>query len=246
MTGATSLARSAVIAYRGPASSRPAWLALAPALLLTLAMFALLPFSEMVHRAADRQVVLRPLDMTAPPLKPPEVRQPEPPTPVAAARRPTPVSKPRLDVPAPRTPGKLALAMRPELGVRTAGDFKMDFELSPPSPAAPGTGLVVAAPPAVSVFEEGDLDTQPRPILQTPPVYPYSARTRNLEGYVEVRFVVTIDGRVEDVEVVDMVPDSTFVEAAKRAVTRWRFEPGVKDGKKVPARMQVKVRFELR
>ena len=66
-----------MIAYRGPASSRPAWLALAPALLLTLAMFALLPFSEMVHRAADRQVVLRPLDMTAPPLKPPEVRQPD-------------------------------------------------------------------------------------------------------------------------------------------------------------------------
>jgi protein TonB len=216
-------------------------------LALTLAVFALLPFSELVSRTADRQVVLRPIETTTPPLKPPEVRQPEPLLPVVAALRPASASKPHLDAPAARAPSRLGLALRPELGLRQVGDFKLDFEFSPPSPAAPDpVPTVAAAPLAPSVFAPGEVDAAPRPILQAPPVYPYGARTRNLEGYVEVRFTVTVAGRVEDVEVLDMVPDGTFVEAAKRAVVRWRFEPGVKDGRQVPVRVQVKVRFELR
>ena len=76
------------------------------------------------------------------------------------------------------------------------------------------------------------------------PVYPESARKRGVEGWVEMAFTVTPEGRVEDVEVRNASPAEVFDDAATRAIRQWRFEPVERNGEKVAQRAMVRLRFE--
>jgi protein TonB len=76
------------------------------------------------------------------------------------------------------------------------------------------------------------------------PVYPESARKRGVEGWVEMAFTVTPEGRVEDVEVRNSSPAEIFDDAATRAIRQWRFEPVERNGQKVAQRAMVRLRFE--
>jgi protein TonB len=60
-----------------------------------------------------------------------------------------------------------------------------------------------------------------------------------------VQFNVSPKGLVEDIEVVESEPGDLFVEATTEAVSGWRFEPGMKDGKPVFVRMVTNLFFEL-
>ena len=53
--------------------------------------------------------------------------------------------------------------------------------------------------------------------------YPAAAREQGIEGYVVVRYDVTVDGVVTNVSVVESEPPGVFDEAAVAAVTAWRF-----------------------
>lgn len=75
------------------------------------------------------------------------------------------------------------------------------------------------------------------------PTYPSEALRRGIEGWVELVFTVTPNGTVEDVEVRNASPANVFDDAAIRAVRQWRFEPVVRNGKPVPQRAMVRLRF---
>jgi TonB family protein len=51
------------------------------------------------------------------------------------------------------------------------------------------------------------------------------------------------NGTVDDVEVRNASPANVFDDAAVRAVRQWRFEPVMRDGKAVPQRAMVRLRF---
>ncbi|MFN3835616.1 MAG: energy transducer TonB [Glycocaulis sp.] len=57
------------------------------------------------------------------------------------------------------------------------------------------------------------------------PEYPRGAERRNLEGQVTVRYNVTPEGEVADVEVVDATPAGVFERAVLRALEQWRYAP---------------------
>ncbi len=76
------------------------------------------------------------------------------------------------------------------------------------------------------------------------PVYPEAARKRGVEGWVEMAFTVTPEGRVEDVEVRNSSPAEIFDDAATRAIRQWRFKPVERNGQKVAQRAMVRLRFE--
>jgi len=76
------------------------------------------------------------------------------------------------------------------------------------------------------------------------PVYPDKARKTNAEGWVEVEFTVTDKGDVIDAEVRNSSPEGVFDAAALKAIKQWRFEPIERDGKKVPQRAVVRLKFE--
>ena len=62
------------------------------------------------------------------------------------------------------------------------------------------------------------------------PVYPEAARAEGIEGSVRLRYDISIDGRVENLKVLESSPPGVFDAAALAAVARWRYRPPVIDG----------------
>lgn len=78
------------------------------------------------------------------------------------------------------------------------------------------------------------------------PAYPKVARQKGLNGNVEVEFLVTREGGVRDVEILDETPRGlAFAEAAREAIVEWRFEPFRKGDEPVERRVQLEVSFDL-
>jgi periplasmic protein TonB len=88
------------------------------------------------------------------------------------------------------------------------------------------------------------LDNTPRTRFQASPAYPFGAKQSGITGEVHVEFVVDERGRVSDPRVV-YSSNRIFDEPTLRAVAKWQFEPGRRDGKAVKFRMTVPVMFNL-
>lgn len=83
------------------------------------------------------------------------------------------------------------------------------------------------------------------PLLRTPPDYPSTAFNYNDEGYVDVQFDVTADGRTENIQVVEASND-VFIRPAIEAVEYWRYWPQRVNGVDVPRRgVQTRLDFQL-
>jgi protein TonB len=118
----------------------------------------------------------------------------------------------------------------------TAAEYQIPVEPHGiPSGAIGGMGDIVS-----SLF----LDSTPHTRVQGAPVYPFEAKRGGLSGRVDVEFVVDEAGRVHDPHVIRST-DRSFEEPTLRAVSKWRFEPGRKNGKVVSFRMSVPVEFNL-
>jgi protein TonB len=88
------------------------------------------------------------------------------------------------------------------------------------------------------------LDRIPRTVAQPAPDYPLALRQAGVEGEVVIEFDVDTTGRVITARVAQGgLPE--FEQAALRAVLRWRFEPGRRDGRIVPFRMAVPIGFRV-
>jgi TonB family protein len=75
------------------------------------------------------------------------------------------------------------------------------------------------------------------------PSYPSDALKKGIEGWVELAFTVMPNGTVDEIEVRNASPADTFDDAATRAIRQWRFEPVMRNGKAVPQRAMVRLRF---
>lgn len=99
-------------------------------------------------------------------------------------------------------------------------------------------------PPLGDVLSSIHLDNTPRTRFQATPTYPFEARRTGTPGEVHVEFVVDERGRVIDPRVV-YSSNRIFDEPTLRAVAKWQFEPGRRNGKTVKFRMTVPVMFNL-
>ena len=91
-----------------------------------------------------------------------------------------------------------------------------------------------------------NIDTQPRPMVRTNPQYPSDAARNGIEGYVSLSFGVSPSGQVIDIEIIDAEPKRTFNNAAKRALSKWRYQPKKVDGRAVAmSGLQVRLDFSL-
>lgn len=115
---------------------------------------------------------------------------------------------------------------------------RIDF--GPTAAIGPGEGGIDLG----NIVTRAALDHQPRARVQVAPTYPFEARHEGRTGEVEVAFVVDEAGRVLDPQVTSST-DPVFNEAALKAVSKWRFEPGTVHGRVVRFRMAVPVRFNL-
>jgi len=135
---------------------------------------------------------------------------------------------------------------------------------APPPPALPVNIPAPQAPvaqPTPDIAPDTDTDTRtagvaspetPLPDVVTPPVrtrmvspdYPSVARAAQLEGDVVLRAIVSRDGKVSDVEVLQPV-HPVLDEAARKAVLRYEYTPGRRNGIAEPAVVRITVSFRL-
>ena len=94
-------------------------------------------------------------------------------------------------------------------------------------------------------FSMADLDQKPRAVYQPAPVYPAALRSRKIDGVVTVIFVVDANGRVANAKV-EKSSDPAFDKPALDAVRKWKFEPAMKEGRKVSAKMRAPIRFDTK
>lgn len=86
--------------------------------------------------------------------------------------------------------------------------------------------------------------THPVVLEKVDPVYPEGARSEKVMGMVIVETVVTADGLVEDVRILES-PDERLSAAAVEAVRQWRFEPALCDGTPVGVYYNLTINFRL-
>lgn len=89
--------------------------------------------------------------------------------------------------------------------------------------------IVLAAFAATAGFGAVALPAYAGPVLvikQVPPEYPRGAERRELEGTVDLKFVVDDSGKVASVEVVGESTPGVFDKAATKALKQWKFEAG--------------------
>jgi protein TonB len=94
------------------------------------------------------------------------------------------------------------------------------------------------------IYELEDLTRAPRPISQRAPTYPPELRRAGISGTVVLMFVVRDDGTTSNITV-ERSDNPAFEEPAVRAVRKWRFEPGEKDGKAVNTRVRIPIPFKF-
>lgn len=174
---------------------------------------------------------------------PPAQQAPQPPsTPQAAS----------LDLAVPQLPSdiNIAAAATPSLQGLTAQAVTPAAPSAPATPAAP----VAVAPSETSAQSAQSSQSTPSPsstdadvipLNEVLPVYPDSARRRGIEGYVQLAFTITAEGKVENVRVIDSSPARVFDREARRAALRWRFAPRTENGQLVAREAVKKLEFRL-
>ncbi len=85
-----------------------------------------------------------------------------------------------------------------------------------------------------------------RLLSYAPPTYPGEALQRQIEGWVDLEFLLGRDGRPRDMVVVQAEPPGRFEASAMAAVTQYRYEPFVRDGVAYERRVRLRIRFALK
>ena len=198
---------------------------------LTAGLFLALPYVHVVDTPKVDPLPLMSLEQTdwqTPPLPLPERK--------SRLETTEPLTKPVMVRPkANIIPLQASLDFNLDLA-NIGGDFSLNFTVEPNL----GAGGV-----ASSIFELGDVDQAPQPLVRLQPLYPAHARMRRIEGSVSVSFIVSPKGRPQDITVLSSEPGTLFRVPAIRAIERWRFSPGMRDGSPVSVRVRQRIRFEL-
>jgi TonB family protein len=177
--------------------------------------------------------------ITVPAAKPPKIENPAPPKDVTPP--------PQMNIPAvtaaagiTEMPGALSgLPSTPSLGSGTG------------TGAGPGTGSGLGpghgGGTGGGVYRPGSGIVSPRVVTEVKPQYTADAMRAKIQGTVWIEAVVMPDGSVGNVQITRSL-DPTFGldQEAIKAVKRWRFIPGTRQGQPVPVLVEIELTFTLR
>ena len=173
----------------------------------------------------------------AKPLLAPQAASPKP-----AALAPAKVRRPPKPLAAVRQARGPSAPAAPAASVANAHPANPAAVVSPALPAA-GRAPAVAPPQAV---RPEVLSLKPS-FAQTPPPprYPAQARRRNQQGVVLLEVRLDARGEQRELTLLRSSGVPSLDQAALTAVSRWRFRAEVRDGHKVPSRVQIPIEFAL-
>jgi protein TonB len=96
----------------------------------------------------------------------------------------------------------------------------------------------------IEIFDVIKVDQMPVVKSRATPVYPFEMRRKKIEGDVVVDFIVTTEGNVVNAFAARS-SRVDFEATAINAVCKWKFAPGMKNGRPVNTHMQVPIVFSL-
>ncbi len=137
----------------------------------------------------------------------------------------------------------LSTAIEP--GDRKPGQNQSDGKQSQ-GQASDGTKISGGGHPDGSqVYETGDIDHPLTVLTQVQPIYPMRARRMGIEGWVEVKLLVSEEGFVKNIEIIQAKPEGIFEKSIMQSLFSWKFSPGTIDGVAVKTYATTKIRFNL-
>jgi len=81
----------------------------------------------------------------------------------------------------------------------------------------------------------GHLETRNAVLVkEVQPDYPDVARERRVDGRVVLEYTINEEGIPSGIIVVDATPSGIFESAAIAALSKWRYQPALRYGKRVP------------
>lgn len=225
-------------------------------LITSLALVPMFFVEELPTRGLLKALMLAPVP-TAPPAPPPPMLAKAIPHTAPAPRKfnadalVSPVVVPKavaiineapvieLEAMAGGVPGGIPGAALPGAGT---GFFSNAISVAPPPPPPPPKA--VAAPPAAPTQITVGGEVQAGLILQkTQPVYPTLARQGRIQGNVQLKAIISADGKIKSLTVISGHP--LLVDAAQDAVRHWTYQPTLLNGVPVEVKTEILVRFEL-
>lgn len=177
----------------------------------------------------------------------PSLPPPPPPAEPVAKTEPVPAPKPDPDpLPLPDPPPKPI--QRPPPQPQPALKPAPAAKKTPSPPTAPPASSSPARPGSAPGATPGTSDskgTRPSYREGPQPKYPAESSAAREHGTVYLIVEISAAGRPDSVKLERSSGFERLDRAAMEAVRRWRFNPAVRDGKPVPARVSLPVRFQL-
>lgn len=217
------------VGYQVPRSNRYVIRIVIATVLMTLAILAILPFTQALS-GDPRDRTLRSVDTAN--LPPPEPPPPEPPPPEEEEEQ---EEEPELESPPEMLDlSQLESALNPGLGGAGTAAFDLD---------AFTAGIDAGGD--LQIFDVIELDRTPRIIQRVIPDYPTELLTQRVEGSVTLVIIIDQKGAVTVESVADWKGHRGFIQPTRLALTKCRFEIPTKDGKPVRARYKITIPFQL-
>ena len=191
-------------------------------------------------RLQSREVSVRPIDIASVAASR-EVASKGTGTLDGADREPEPGASPSVLPSGSPLPALVSLSPRRDGAVLAAESLRLPASFLPHSSRAP-----LPAPENAEVLFDvpiGGNVILPVKTRNVAPVYPYVARTARIGGVVVLEAVITAEGRIADVRVVDSAP--LLDEAAVAAIRQWQYEPAQLNRIPVSVPVTINVTFSL-
>jgi protein TonB len=218
-----------LVGYRVQRSNRYLIRIVLATVLMTLAILAILPFTQALS-GDPRDRTLRSVDVAN--IPPPEPPPPEPPPPEEEEQE---EESPDLEQPPEMLDlSQLESALNPGTGGAFTGAFDLDSFSVQPNVAG-----------EMQIFDIVDLDRTPRMIKRVIPEYPQELLVRGIEGEVTLVLIIDQQGEVTVDRILDWEGDRGFIQPTRLALSRCVFEPPTKDGQPVRARYKITIPFNL-
>lgn len=221
VAGHASLPRTR--SFRRAGTQRLWWIAVGTAIAANLGMVLLLAQISRLHPpAAEAPLAVRTLrQMPEAEPTPAEQTPQEASTAVAEA---SPIALPSLELPALPTMSAI------QLPAFSSPDPAISLPMA--VPAFTAVGIPSEGPPAAGQVGLPAFDTpaQREGTFDLDRYYPRSARLRSVTGSTRLRLIISAEGRVTAVEVLESTPPGVFERAAERLADSLRFRPATAAG----------------